>query len=53
MPTAATSTPPRVTWISDCRARIDTGQAEQAAQAAGFETGHGQLALSGLCPDCR
>ncbi len=39
--------------VQDIDAQIDTSQAEQAAKTAGFETGHGQLTLSGLCPDCR
>ena len=33
-------------------ARVDTRAAEHATEAAGFAVGHGQLALSGLCPDC-
>ena len=39
--------------VQDIEASIDSSAAEAAARAAGFETGHGQLTLSGLCPDCR
>src|SRR4051794_16944089 len=38
--------------IQDIDARVDTGDAERAARAAGFALDHGQLALSGVCPDC-
>ena len=39
--------------VQDIDASVDSREAEAAARAAGFQTGHGQLTLSGLCPDCR
>jgi Fe2+ or Zn2+ uptake regulation protein len=38
--------------MQDVDVAIDTRAAERAARAAGFEVGHAQLTLSGLCPDC-
>src|SRR4051795_5939270 len=38
--------------VEDVDAPVDTGAAERAARAAGFAVDHGQVALSGLCPDC-
>jgi Fe2+ or Zn2+ uptake regulation protein len=38
--------------VQDLDARIDTQAVEAAARTAGFTVDHGQLALSGLCPDC-
>ena len=38
--------------MQDVDVAIDTRAAERAASAAGFEVGHAQLTLSGLCPDC-
>src|SRR3954466_9175191 len=37
--------------IEGIEAAVDTRAAERAARAAGFALDHGQLALSGLCPD--
>jgi Fe2+ or Zn2+ uptake regulation protein len=38
--------------VQDVDARVDVRAAARAARAAGFSVDHGQLALSGLCPDC-
>jgi Fe2+ or Zn2+ uptake regulation protein len=38
--------------MQDVDVAIDTRAAERAASAAGFEVGHAQLTLSGLCSDC-
>jgi Fe2+ or Zn2+ uptake regulation protein len=39
--------------IEDVEAPLDTAAVEQAARAAGFRVDHRQLAVSGLCADCR
>ena len=38
--------------MHDVEAAVDSRAAERAARAAGFSVDHGQLLLSGLCPDC-
>jgi Fe2+ or Zn2+ uptake regulation protein len=38
--------------IADLHARVDTGGAARAAVEAGFRVDHGQVLLSGLCPEC-
>jgi Fe2+ or Zn2+ uptake regulation protein len=38
--------------IADLEAAVDSSAAERAAGAAGFTVDHGQLQLSGLCPEC-
>ena len=39
--------------IEDVEAPLDTAAVERAAHAAGFQVDHRQLAISGLCADCR
>jgi Fe2+ or Zn2+ uptake regulation protein len=38
--------------VQNVDARVDMRAAVRAARTAGFSVEHGQLALSGLCPDC-
>jgi Fe2+ or Zn2+ uptake regulation protein len=38
--------------LQDVDAPVDTAAVESAARAAGFAVEHGQVTLSGLCPDC-
>jgi Fe2+ or Zn2+ uptake regulation protein len=39
--------------IEDLEAPLDTAAAERAARAAGFRVDQRQLAINGLCADCR